>query len=348
MSKLLSTGSTLLNLAFSDNPFGALLPGKYYFMVGDSASGKTFLSMTCFAEACRSKAFKDYRLIYDNIEDGMLMDLDRLFAEDIADRIEPPATDRSGEPVFSSTVEDFYFHLDDLVSEKKPFIYVLDSMDALDTEASEKKFAEHRRARRKRESGEVVQVAGSYGDFKAKKNSEGVRKVLKGLRKTRSILIVLSQTRDNLSSPYGGRTRSGGRALRFYATNEVWSSIVRPIKKIVRGKPRDIGVRVCLDVKKNRMTGRCCKVEIDIYREIGIDDIGSCVDYLVEEGFWSRQKQTIVASDLGIEATRSKLIRLIEKRGLESQLAETAGKCWHQTDEECALNRKQRYAVGDE
>lgn len=346
MTTMLSTGSTLLNLAFSDNPFGALLPGKYYFMVGDSASGKTFLSMTCFAEALRSERFKDYRLIYDNVEDGMLMDLDRLFSEAVADRIQPPKSSKKGDPIFSNTVEDFFFNLNDAVREGSPFIYVLDSMDALDTEASDKKWEEHRRAREKRMQGEAVQVTGSYGD-KAKRNSEGVRKVLKGLRKTQSILIILSQTRDNLGSMFGGRTRSGGRALRFYATNEVWSSIIKPIKKQVRGKPRDIGVRVCLDIQKNRMTGRRCKVEVDIYREIGIDDVGSCVDFLVEEGFWSMSKQTITATGLDIEGTRAKVIRQIEKRGLERKLAKLCGQCWRETDEACSLNRKRRYAVED-
>ena len=70
---LLSTGSTLLNLACSENPFGGFLKGKYYLLVGDSDSGKTFLSMSCFAEAMIQKPFKNYRLIYDYVEDGMLM-----------------------------------------------------------------------------------------------------------------------------------------------------------------------------------------------------------------------------------------------------------------------------------
>jgi len=349
---LLSTGSTLLNLACTGDPSGGFLCGKYYFLVGDSASGKTFLSMTCFAEATINPRFKQHRLIYDNIEDGMLMDLDTLFNEEVADRVEPPS--RNGDtPVYSDTIESFYYHLDDAIDDGRPFIYVLDSMDALDSEAADKKFGLNKKAFRKkqaRQRGEASEgekeekVAGSYGDGKAKKNSEGMRKAMKGLRKTGSILIVLSQTRDDIGAQYAGtKTRAGGRALRFYATTEIWSSVAMQLKKNVNDIERKVGVRVKLAVRKNRITGKLADVETDIYPSFGIDDLGTCVDYLVEEGWWPQPKQTINAKELGIEATRDKLIRVIEKRGAEKQVQAICGACWKAVDDACALKRKNRY-----
>jgi len=335
---LLNTGSTLLNLACSDNPFGGFLKGKYYFLVGDSASGKTFLSMTCFAEAAISKWFKDYRLIYDNVEDGCLMDVESLFGKAVADRLEYPAKDDDGEPVFSSTVEELYYHLDDLIKEGLPFIYVLDSMDALSSDDERKKFVEHKEAYRKQ-----TKTPGSYGDGKAKKNSEGLRKVLNGLRDTGSILIIISQTRDNLGFGFETKTRSGGRALKFYATVEIWSSISGTIKKTVKGKERGIGVNINLKVKKNRITGKCREVDVDIYPTYGIDDVGTCVDYLVSEGWWPKGKQTIHAKDFSIEATRDKLIAMIEKEGWESHLRSIVGKCWKEIEKASAPVRKARY-----
>ena len=50
-SSFLSTGSTLLNLALTGKPNCGFVKGKYHFIVGDSISGKTFLSLTCLAEA---------------------------------------------------------------------------------------------------------------------------------------------------------------------------------------------------------------------------------------------------------------------------------------------------------
>lgn len=336
---LLSTGSTLLNLACSDSPWGGFMKGKYYFLVGDSASGKTFLSMTCFAEAVRSRHFKGYRLIYDNVEDGCLLDIEGLFNEATAKRIIPPGGyDKEGIPIYSSTVEEFYYHLDDAIKEGTPFIYVLDSMDSLLSEASEQKFEEQKEAHRKGQA-----VAGSYGDGKAKKNSEGIRKALKGLRTTNSILIVLSQTRDNLGFGFEKKTRAGGHALRFYATTEIWSSIVKRIKKTVKGKPRNVGVRVKLKVRKNRMTGKTPEVEVEIYPSYGIDDIGSCVDYLVDEGWWTTSKKMIVAKEFDIKVTREKLIQHIEEKNLVKVLMSIVGKCWREIDDACSLTRKKRY-----
>ena len=350
---LLSTGSTLLNLALSGNPAGGLLKGHYYFMVGDSASGKTFLSMTCFAEAVANRHFKDYRLIYDNIEDGMLMDVERLFNEAVADRIEPPRMDKEGRACFSSTLEEFYYNLDDITAAGKPFIYVLDSMDALFAEADEKKFDQQKKAFRKhqrKEEGEVAKaeekeekVAGSYGMARAKLNSSSLRKVIKGLRDTNSILIILSQTRQNVGSMYGGKTRAGGEALRFYATAEIWSSVDHHIKKKVHGKDREVGVQVELKVKKNRQTGKLFTVSTDIYPSYGIDDTGANVDYLVEEEWWALVKQSIVAKEFDLQATRDKVIMSIEQKDQVDELRAIVGQCWQEIDDACSLSRKKRY-----
>lgn len=357
---LLGTGSTLLNLLFSGNPFGGFLRGKYFFFVGDSASGKTFLSMTCAAESTINPDFQNYRIIYDNGEDGMLMNLEQLFSEATADKVEPPAT-ANGEPVFSDTVESFYYHLDDALlaagwnnktkkltgnPDARPFVYILDSENNLDSEAAEKKFYQHKAAARKDKEEGDKDPAGSFGDGKAKKHSENMRHAMKGLRKTGSILIVLSQTRDNISG-YGERkTRAGGRALRFYATVECWFSPVEQIKKNVQGKERKVGVRVKGETKKNRITGKLGEVEIDIFPSFGIDDIGTCVDYLVGEEFWPMTGQKIDAKGLDVAATREKLIRVIERTGFEDKIRELCGQCWAEIDAASSLKRKNRYQTG--
>jgi len=353
---LLSTGSTLLNLACSDDPLGGLMKGKYYFLVGDSASGKTFLSMTCFAEAMINKQFKDYRIIYDNVEDGCLMDLEALFGKTVKDRMEyPGGKDKDGVPVFSTTIEDFYFNLDDAVKKGRPFIYVLDSMDGLSSEYEGKKFDLAKKVfvkRRKR--GEDApkedakddtdeKLTGSYGDGKAKKNSEHLRKVLNGIRTTGSILLILAQTRDNFDFGWEKKSRAGGHALRFYATVEMWTSIVGQIQKTVRGNKRSVGVNVGVKIKKNRITGKTPNVEIAIYPSYGIDDIGTCVDYLVEEKWWTVEKQSIVAHEWDLTASRDKIISAIDERGLENELRAIVGKCWSEIETASKPDRKARY-----
>ena len=345
IARCLSSGSTLLNLACTNTAGGAFPEGKYIFFVGDSASGKTFLTMSCFAEAARHSHFKNFRFIYDNVEDGCLIDLPALFGEKVAEKIEPPGKDVEFEaPLFSSTIEEFYYHLDDALEqakrEQRPFIYVLDSMDGLSSAAEEEKFLQHKEAFKKGKT-----AAGSYGDGKAKKNSEGLRKALKGLRETGSILIILSQTRDNLGMGFETKTRSGGRALRFYATLEIWMSLCGKIKKNIRGKNRTIGVQAKIQIKKNRLTGEAHEVAMDIYPSYGIDDIGGCIDYLVQESWWEKKKNSIVATEFGVTLTREKLIATVEESSESiAKLRTIAAECWNSIRQAGILNRKKRYA----
>jgi RecA/RadA recombinase len=346
-----SSGSTLLNLACTERPDVAFLKGGYYYLVGDSQSGKTFLTLTCFAEACRNKAFAKYRLIFDDVEGGALMDIAHYFGKEVAARMEAPSR-RKGQPIFSDTIESFYYHLSDLLDEGRPFIYVLDSQDALSSDAAAKKFRKQRKAAK--DEGEA---AGSYGDGKAKYHSEHIREVLSRLRRSGSILIVIGQTRDNLGMSFEPKTRSGGRALRFYANLEIWTSVVGKLRKLVHGDKRTIGARCLAEIKKNRVTGKVGKdraVEIPIYYDLGIDDVGSCVDFLITNKHWKRAKKeegseedsrkaVFDAKEMLITGTRSAIIARIEEDGMEEKLREITAQIWNQIEEECLPNRKRRY-----
>lgn len=342
---VLSSGSTLLNLACSDRPDGAFLPGHYYYLVGDSMSGKTWLSLSCMAEACRNPAFKDYRLIYDDVEGGVQMDLAHYFGKDLVQRLEPPKVDKQGS-IYSDTIENFYFFLSDAIKEGRPFIYILDSQDALSSYQSESKFEQHRKEALHQEG-----LSGSYGDGKAKYHSEHLRVVLQGIRRLGSILIVIGQTRDNLGFGFETKTRSGGRALRFYAHLEIWTSLAGKIKKTVRGKERTVGIRCLGEVKKNRFTGKTGKdrsVEFPIYYGLGIDDVGACVDYLISEKHWTKKTDSdkgkvLDARELLFEGSRAAIIQHIEEEGLEQKLREIVASVWHEIEQECLPHRKLRY-----
>lgn len=354
----LSTGSTLLNLACSDLPDAGFLKGGYYYLVGDSTSGKTWLSLTCFAEAVVNKNFKDYEFIFDDVEGGALMDVEHYFGKEVAERMQPPSRTAKGRPIHSTTVESFYYHLSDLIKKGKPFIYVLDSQDALSSVSSEKKFDSQQKASQKEEESK-----GSFGDGKAKYHSEHLRQALAGIKKLKSILIIIGQTRDNLGMSFDPKTRSGGKALRFYANIEIWSSVVGKLKKVVRGRERTVGTKCLAEVKKNRVTGKVGKdrsVTIPIYYGLGIDDVGSCVDYLILEQHWKEfkkpkeadeeetgekkdKKKQYDAHDLLFQGSREKLIRYIEEEDLEEKVKAITASVWKQVEEECAPNRKKRY-----
>lgn len=335
---LLSTGSSLLNLASTGFAAGGFIKGKYHLVVGDTASGKTFLGLTCLAEACRNEQFADYRLIHDDVEGGALMSIRKFFGKALAERIEPPARDKNGESLSSDTVEGFYYNLDDAFKQGRPFIYILDSMDALTSDAEEEKFLKKKEAARK---GQVT--TGTMTDNKAKINSTHLRLAQKKLRESGSILIIVNQTRDNLGFGFETKTRSGGRALTFYATTEVWSAKVKTLTKTVQGVKRDIGILSQIKVKKNRGTGKLQTVEFPIYHSYGIDDIGSCIDYLIEEKHWKQRGQKIQAPEFKVTASRDRLVKHIEDKGLEKRLASVVEKVWKKVEEACRVNRKKRF-----
>lgn len=337
---LLSTGSTLVNLACSGRVAGAYAKGSYVFFVGDSESGKTFLALTCFAEANRNRNFADYRLIYDNVEDGALMDWAAYFGPTAAERIEAPSM-KADAPVYSETVEDFYYHIDDAHKAGRPFIYVLDSMDALVPRSELEKFKKQKAASRNNK-----EEAGDYGTAKAKLNSHHLRLVLPKLKAMGSILIIISQTRDSLATFGFGekKTRAGGKALKFYATLEIWTSVRDTLRKTVGGKPRAYGITTQVDIKKNRLQGKKRRVFVPILHDYGIDDVGSCVDYLLDEGHWKETSGKIHAPEFSEEQlSRTKLIRKIEDEESERELRKIVADKWNSIEAELKTNRKARY-----
>src|SRR3990167_6298420 len=286
-NQYLSSGSVLLNLALTDHRQSAFRPGSYYFFVGDSSSGKTFFTQTCFAEACRNPFFDKYDLVYYNIENGALMDRARFFGATAAARVK----DVEG-IALDNRVENFYYHLHDQL--KRPTIAVVDSMDAFSSEYEQGKFKSKKKA-----SEDGTKAAGDYGDGKAGINSRNVRSMLNGLWNTNSILILIGQTRDNIG---GGmfdppKVFAGGHALKFYASGQIWSTCGATITRDYKDHKIELGITSKLSIKKNRHTGKRRSVTVPIYHSFGIDDIGSCVDYLIDWKRWEKKSGGVIKAE---------------------------------------------------
>ncbi len=327
-SEYLSTGSTLLDLAVG----GGFSQGTYHLLVGDSAAGKSWVALSALAEASISPAFKSYRLIYDAKERGARMDLERFFGPRLHQRLERKESD---------TIEQFYFSLDDCVEDGRPFVYVEDSETSLDSEDAVDKFREMKKAARKGK-----EASGSYGDGKAKKHSSYLRQLMSPLEKSGSILILISQSRDNIGfgAQFNPKTRAGGRALTFYATAEVWFSVKGAIKKHVMGRDREVGSELKVKVKKNRETGWKPSVILHHYPSFGLDDIGSCVEFLVDEKVWREAKGKVLVPDWKLEMPREELIQHIDQNDLGEELRESVVHAWRAIEEGCSITRKNKYA----
>ena len=324
---LLPSGSTLMNLMCSDTLDGAYAVGSTTNIIGDSSSGKTFSALTSLAEAAYDKRFAAYKLIYGCVEPSMDFDLEFLFGRRFVRRlrIEHPRM-----------IIDWQSRMRKLIEGSDPFIYVLDSLDALDTIADKQKADDELDAYEKGK-----EVAGTYAMAKAKKMSETLRRVCGPLEDTESMLIIISQVRDNIGFGFEKQRRSGGRALKFYSAHELWMSCGKPIK--VRNQA--VGINARVKCKKNKTTGKHRTVDVSFLYDYGLDDIGSCVDFLVgEKGFKKASNSSTIAYEpWKVKCSRAKLVQWVEDEDMERPLRELVRDTWQDREVALRTNRKQRF-----
>lgn len=342
-SILIPSGSTLLNCCCSDNPFGAFALGQIVTMPGGSVGGKTMLAMTMLAECSVDKRFDNYDLIYDDAEHSLTMDIPYLFGEELDKRLKAPQYDKNNNPIYSETIQDYK---SDILTHcgKRPFIHVLDSLDALTSD--EELEREYKIAIAKAKSEEAVkELKGSYKTEKARHLGEMLRMIDGKLKKTRSAIFIIQQIRAKIGVKFGKKTTtSGGNAPFFYSTHQVWFKKIKPHTRTVNKLERKTGVRSKVEVLKNKITGKERSFELDIYYDYGVDDITSCVDFLLQAGHWKKNDNGIIlAKDLKLTGTKSKLVTKIEKEKAEPELQDIVGIVWNQIEESIRLDRSRRF-----
>ncbi len=258
--------------------------GRVSNIVGDKSSGKTLLAI----EACANFAhtFRDGLIYYREAEAAF----DESYAQALGlpvGRVEFTGKDYSDKkPWKMETVEDFY---DDCVrvldgAKGRPVLYILDSLDALSDDAE-----------MKREIGE-----GSYGGSKPKKLGELFRRLVQRIEEGRLHLMVISQLRDKLNVTFGEKqTRSGGKALDFYASHIVWLAETGKIKQTKDKVERVTGVDVRARVKKNKVGLAFREFAYPILFGYGIDDLTANVEWLLEVGAGARLRDELEISEGG-------------------------------------------------
>ena len=348
-----SSGNVLLNCALSGKADGGWGAGKMVNIIGDSSAGKTVVALTAFAEICRDPRFDHYDLIFDDVEESLEFDIERMFNKKMAKRIKYRS---------SETIEDYYGGMVSQINTGNPFAWILDSFDALTSREEQKRAAEFAKQEEKRlkglcepelpvedkESKKGKKEKGSYKTEKPKTASEIFRVTTSGIKKTESFSFVISQTRDNIGfgAMFAPRTRSGGRALKFYATHELWLSVGEKHEKA----GLTIGSDCMVKVSKNKLTGKKRSVYFPIYEEYGVDSIESGITYLLDQKHWEMKPRTktekagINTPDFGIPRMKiDEMVHYIEDNNLEPELNSIIQAVWDETEEKAKLNRKPKY-----
>lgn len=340
---LIPTGCTLLNCTLADSPYAGYRKGTVVNLIGDSSAGKTLAAYTTLAAVAAETQFDDYRLIIDDAECAEAFDIEHLFGKKLADRIEPPFWEKGKKENkikgHSETTQDFHMHIKDVVNDGKPFIYILDSWDSIDDEADQKKIETTYKKWKKGEQDNT----GSYGTAKARESSKILRNVKSDIKKTNSLIIIISQVRENLNAGTFGskKTRSGGKALKHYCWHEIWLILGEKIRH--SSTKLQQGVHTIAKLGKNRQTGKNRDASFPIYYDLGIDDVAANTTFLESMKALKKKKQTYIIPELNFKGTKQKLIQHVEENNLEKKLQKMVGDVWEGREQEAKLNRKRRF-----
>lgn len=253
--KFVQTGCSLLDEVLG----GGWVLGRVANVVGDKAVGKTLLAIE--AAANFHMAYPKGRIYYAEAESA--------FDVEYAQCVGLPKTKvRFREGI--DTVEDWYEDLVKVIDRLKgrPGMYILDSLDALSD-----------RAEMARDISE-----GTYGANKPKQMSQLFRRLTRKIARANLLVMVISQTRDRIDPRAFGRkySRSGGKALDFYASQVLYLGYLHMNKKTIQGVNRTIGIHIGARTDKNKVGWPYRDCEFDIRFGYGIDDIQASVDWLRE------------------------------------------------------------------
>jgi recombination protein RecA len=308
--EFVSTGCTKLDCDLG----GGYILGRIANIVGDRSSSKTALATEAVINFLRK--YPDGYAFYRETEAAFDSD----YAESMGLPLDKVDFGDPDKPVV--TVEDFARDLGAFVGKRlasqTPGIYVLDSLDALSDEAE-----------MTRDIGE-----GSYGTKKAAKMSELFRTVARKLEQTRVLLIVISQVRDKIGVMFGEKhTRSGGRALDFYATHILWLAKLKDLKRTVKGIERSYGIIVNAKIKKNKISvpGREC--EMEFHWNYGVEDFLTSINWLQKVKRMPEKYEKINYDKLSDD----------DYRALTSEIAEDVKRVWLEIESDFKPSRS-KYA----
>jgi RecA/RadA recombinase len=250
----------------------------------------------------------------------------------------------------SDTIEDWYTNQMRAIREGKPFIYITDSFDALDSiDAQKRGEAIIKQSMKKNKASENAsddgdekeeKEKGSYKTEKAKMLKQIFRSLKGDIAKTESLSLIISQTMADLRPmARGKKTRACGDTLKFYSTHEIWLS---RIKKLT-DKDLEIGNLIQAKLGKNRLTGKKRQAIFPVYTDYGVDDIVSCLNFLIDSGRITREKNTFTLKELNLSGSKGDIISNIELKNLERELKLVMWDEWKKIEDSVKLDRKPRW-----
>ena len=303
--KFIPSGSHVADLALG----GGWVRGRISNPVGDKSTGKTLLCIEASANFINLEPKGKVR--YREAEAAF----DKSYAAALGMPIE--RVDFGGS---METVEQLWADLEAIVKGARgPELVIVDSLDALSDDAEM----------------ERDMTEGSYGATKAKLMSQLFRRLVRRLESKDVTLIIVSQIRDKIGVSFGRKfTRSGGKALDFYASQVPYLAHIGQIHRTVKGLKRATGVEIRMKMDKNKVGLPFREAQFPILFGWGIDDIASCLHWLKETKGLQLAGYKANMSDAEIKATSLDIINgpVDEFREEQTHLHKIVSKRWHEVE----------------
>lgn len=241
--------------------------GRVTNVVGDRSSGKTLLAIEACANFARIAPEGKGRIWYRESEAAF----DEDYAMQLGLPIERVNFGPKGMESQWDTVEDIFEDLEKklaiLERTGEYGLYVIDSLDALSTRVElERKIDQ-----------------GTYGQEKPKLMGQIFRRLVRRVKRSKMAVLVISQTRDKIGVVFGEKhTRSGGKALDFYASVIIWLHHIKTLTQTINGIKQAKGVRIMAKTKKNKLGNPFRQCEFDIRFGYGMLDLEASLDWLAK------------------------------------------------------------------
>ena len=312
---LAPSGVTLIDLVTYGIHFSSTLT-----VTGDSSSGKTFFLMELGAAAKRMYGKDKVKVKYIDSEGRLSFDTEEMYGYKLNEGITKFPTK------LEEVIADLDYEVNSLEEDQK-LIYIIDSLDAMQTDDDIEDKEAKIKAYKKGESSD----RGSYGD-KAKKSKQIFRQAIPYITNKPVLFVAVQQLSYNLNSPYNSKNYvSSGTTWLYNATVKIEFKRIGedPSKLPVYFTTRAIA-------KKNTSPRPDRYANILVSYEYGFDDIGTnlCMlgNGMTDKGALSTRFKLKWGDKEFTDLNEAALY--IQDNGLEEELRKAVIIKWEQDEEE--------------
>lgn len=342
-----STGITLLNLALSNNKDAGYERGQIVHITGNKHAGKTFFGQTFLASACYDKNTKNDKKFFVNAERSDNFDHDLLYGHAYNEQVSDVFKD---DDIY--LLESFYDKADALCDGKEPILMTVDSFTSLVSELQLELSEKNADLREKGKETKSDYVSMKKGNV----NSDRLAILSQKLAKNKGIILFLTQVRSNADAtgPYAPKYKetTGGNALPHYEHYGFSLTVKKSITVMdFKKQEQKIGNIVEISITKNKATGVQCKLEVPVYTEYGIDDLGANLNYLYTYGVVHGKNLGSLVSPYSPKGEDGEYVKMnmkelashIEANNLEEAVRTDVEKVWLESRLSISLGRKKRF-----